>query len=108
MYSDEWIAKGYQSTNREELEIDRFISFYYWKDSNDSIVGITINFDYADDFHVQLLYENWCKFVRISGYDIKNDSTKCILSDFFKHHESYELKCFLRENEIEFKGIAFY
>lgn len=108
MYSDEWIAKGYQSTNREELEIDRFISFYYWKDSNDSIVGITINFDYADDFHVQLLYENWCKFVRISGYDIKNDSTKFILSDFFKNHEAYELESFLEEKEIEFKMIAFY
>ncbi len=61
MYSDEWIKKQNIECGKA-VRLNTISNYYTWKDELGALVGITINFEEADDTHYELLADDWYLF----------------------------------------------
>ena len=61
MYSDEWIKKQNIECGKA-VRLNTISNYYTWKDEHGALVGITINFEEADDTHYELLADDWYLF----------------------------------------------
>lgn len=61
MYSDEWLRNDYSHGEKVVL-YNEFINYYVWCNQAKIPVGVTINFEYADDVHYDVLYSDWVLF----------------------------------------------
>lgn len=73
MYSDEWIQKGYKFESR--ILIAKPVYYRHVYDENDKLVGVIVDFECIDDFHYELLAEDWEKF-RAKYLGIKDEKQK--------------------------------
>jgi hypothetical protein len=105
MYSDEWLQKGYHKSKRQRLKIKEPIDYIVWLDETDQPVGITLNFEYADDVHFEFKYEDFLKLIAILG---GNKDFVLTLCNYFEGKHIYEFSNFLDNNFITYKKIAFY
>lgn len=114
MYSDKWLTDlSNKRTSVEELK-SSLIYCYYWIDKDNNKLGISINFEYAEDSHIEILYENLLKLSKIL-FEITNKKEILeSLKEFFKSkdtakkEELKEFKNLLTDNNIEYKIINFY
>lgn len=114
MYSDKWLKDfSNKKTTIESLK-DTTIYSYYWEDKNNNKLGLVINFEYADDSHIEILYNNVLKLSKIL-YDITNkENILESLKQFFRdkdtenREELQDFRNLLVKNNIEYKIISFY
>lgn len=113
MYSDKWLMDSSNKKTNFEILKDS-IYCYYWQDKDNNKLSITINFEYADDCHIEILYENLLKVAQILFDITKKKDIIESLREYFKDkntskkEEFFELKKLLNENNIEYKVICFY
>ena len=114
MYSDKWLIDSSNKKTSTEMIKDSIIYCYYWVDKNNNKLGISINFEYAEDSHIEILYENLLKLSeKLFEITNKNEILES-LKEFFKSkdtakkEELKEFKNLLTENNIEYKIINFY
>lgn len=107
MHSDNWLKQGYTSGNR--IKVSDTVDYQIWSDNAGAMVGATVNFETADDFHYELLAENWSRF--LSEVLCINDTSPTaeafqgfmkIKTNLFAFQEA------LDEHGIKYKKIAFY
>jgi hypothetical protein len=48
MFSDKWLKLGYK--HGERISVSSVIDYEIWTDSDNIIVGVTVNFEVADDY----------------------------------------------------------
>ncbi|MGB4659905.1 MAG: hypothetical protein WBI07_12035 [Mobilitalea sp.] len=106
MYSDDWLRLGFQHGDR--IKVTDIVDYVIWTDSRDNIVGVTVNFEEADDYHYDLTIEEWIKF--IIKVLINSDFEK--IPELFKiflceNTEIFAFQDALEAHKIKFDKIAF-
>jgi hypothetical protein len=83
MFSDDWLKSGY--VHGENIRIvDSLIQYKIWHDSNNSPIGVTVDFEYAVEvFIFDILYNDWCKFLREELWIIYNMDCNILLQLYF-------------------------
>ena len=111
MYSDDWHRAGY----RIEKPIPILAPVYYRHafDLKGNIVGVIVDYEFADDFHYELLAEDWEKFRRNYLSDLDEDETSAFRIFISRHNlNSFEGKFAfenaLKSSDVKYKKIAFY
>lgn len=106
MYSDEWLSMGYRKGDKINIADNKRINYVLWYDNNQKNIGVALNFEYADDSHYELHYDEFLKLIEALGGDSDYTIT---LSKFFKDERPlYEFSDLMEKNHIEFKEIHFY
>lgn len=107
MYSDNWLKQGYTSGSR--IKVSDVVDYRIWSDNKGIAVGVTVNFEVADDFHYELLIPDWHRFLKevLSVTDIT--ASTVAFHDFLANNEGlFAFEDELKLHGIEFKKIAFY
>ena len=108
MYSDEWIKdKSLRTTERKS--INNTANIYFWLNDNDELVGVSINFELANDVHYELKANEWYRFLnQVLKVDNKENYLK-YLRDFLESSSipQVNLAIVLNQNAIEYKKVAF-
>lgn len=101
MYSDEWIKKEYRKVSTKALV--KNVEFSEWVNESNTIIGVSLSFNFESDIHFELLIEDWQRFLT----DVLK--SKSALNEYFDCGAPYlKLADDLRLNEIKYQKIAFY
>lgn len=106
MKSDVWLNKGYKKGY--EIEITPIINYNIWTNKKNEPIGVTINFEYANDVHYELDYVDWLLFLQESLHIQASSELDEALRSLFSKMEYGSLEKELAKNGIEFSKIAFY
>lgn len=107
MYSDNWLKQGYSTGNK--IKVSDTVDYRVWSDNSGAAVGVTVDFEIADDFHYELLIADWRSFLKevLSVTDIT--ASTGAFRDFLANNEGlFAFEDELKLHGIEFKKIAFY
>lgn len=107
MYSDDWLRLGFQHGDR--IKVTDIVDYEIWTDSRRNIVGVTVNFEEADDYHYGLPIEEWMKFITkvLTNSDI--EKTPELFRKFLcENTEIFAFQDVLEAHQIKFDKITFY
>ena len=103
MYSDEWIKKEYRKVSTKALV--KNVEFSEWVNESNTVIGISLSFNFESDVHFELLIEDWKRFLT----DILKSEFESDLKEYFGCEAPYlKFADDLRQNEIKYNKIAFY
>ena len=103
MYSDEWIKKGYKHLSQKNIA--ETITFSEWVNESNTIIGVSLSFNFESDVHFELLIEDWNRFlVEV----LKEDSNEKLMKYFDCEAPYLKLIDDLKSNGIKYQKIAFY
>lgn len=106
MLSDEWLRFGYTHSDNIDI-IDGLIDYYIWTDTCGSPIGISVNFEYADDVHYELHYSDWVRFLKDCLHTTLEDCSKALYT-YFSKSDSHMFRNLLTDNKISFDRVVFY
>lgn len=107
MLSDQWLQLNY--THGPSKWVSDVVDYYYWYDESNKPVGVSLNFEYANDFHYDLSLEEWRKAAILIHINEDLGNTETRLKQFFNDHSKmFDFEDFLNSNGIKFSKIAFY
>jgi hypothetical protein len=107
MYSDKWLKLGYKHGDR--IIVSSVADYEIWTDSENSIVGVTVNFEVADDYHYELLINEWMKFLDKVLKTINLESTQKLFEKFlYENNNMFDFEDTLKMHGIMYEKIAFY
>jgi 4-alpha-glucanotransferase len=107
MHSDNWLKLGYK--HGERIIVSPVIDYEIWTDSENSIVGVTVNFEEADDYHYELPIEEWMKFLEKVLKNINLENTQKLFEKFLhENNKMFDFQDALKLHGIEYDKIAFY
>lgn len=107
MYSDNWLKQGYTSGSR--IKISDIVDYRIWSDNKGIAVGVTVDFEAADDFHYELLTEDWNRFLSevLCITDISSATTA--FQGFLKSNTNlFAFEEALGNHSIKYKKVAFF
>ena len=107
MYSDDWLRLGFQ--HGEQIKVTDIVDYEIWIDGRNNIIGVTVNFEEADDYHYDLPIEEWMKFITkvLTNSDI--EKTPELFKKFLcENTEIFAFQDALEAHQIKFDKIAFY
>lgn len=104
MYSDDWIHAGYKKLNK--VWMNEVLNYYYWQKPSGELAGITLNFEHADDVHIEICYHDWVDFL---SKELRLGQEMCNLNsaEYLKNITWNELEEQLRFHGITYKIIHF-
>ncbi len=110
MYTDEWIKKGirYSSTR---IPVSGPVYYGHFYNDNDEIIGVHVDFECADDFHYELLIDDWRKFCKMF---LEPGDEKQMFQQFLEKKDLntveglFAFEKALQQENIPFKKMAFY
>lgn len=107
MFSDVWRVNG-STKGRPICIVDSLIYCSVWEDHNHTPIGVTIDFEYTDDVHYELRFDDWQRFL----HDVLGcqDSTDTILrlQEYFINTDISSFQDIMNQQNITFRKIAFY
>lgn len=106
MLSDKWLQLEY--THGESIDIvEGLIDYYIWTDNFSTPIGVSLNFEYADDVHYELHYCDWVRFLKDC---LHTDPYNCseALNTFFSESDCFAFDDMLINNDITYNRVAFY
>lgn len=108
MYSDQWI-KDPSIRKTASIKINATTNVRYWLDENEQLVGVSVNFELADDVHYELKVENWNRFLE-EVLNIKPTDDFIVPFRNFLNTQAPQINfgIVLYDKQIEYKSIAFY
>ena len=90
MYSDYWVKSGYQYG--ESIKISTVADYKIWIDNRDCVVGVTVDFEEADDCHYDLPIDEWMKFLTKILKDSNFENTPKLFRKFlYENKEKFAL-----------------
>lgn len=103
MYSDEWNRQG--CISEDPVKVSDKIYYRHTYDQNGTLLGVTVDYEYADNYHYELTAENWDLFCR--EY-LREDNELQAFKSFIDRYEpgSFERK-FSFENALNASGIEY-
>ena len=107
MHSDNWLKFGYKRDQR--IIVSTVADYETWTDSENNIVGVTVNFNEADDYHYELLVEEWKKFF-LEGLKSTNLAEMQKLFEKFLHENNnmFGFEDALKLHGIKYEKMVFY
>lgn len=109
MYSDDWHRAGYRIENR--IVVSEPVYYRHAYNQEGDLVGVIVDFEYADDYHYELLADDWKKFceVYLESCDETEAFKKFIIAKDLETIEGmFAFEHALNAADITFKKIAFY
>lgn len=106
MLSDEWLKNGYSHGETIDI-IDGLITYEIWTDNSKALIGVSINFEYADDVHYNLSYSDWIRFLE-DYLNIDSENHNISLHNFFSVSDCFNFEDSLQECNISYDKIAFW
>ena len=108
MLSDEWLGKNYQSS--EKVQLSKIADYKMWADAQGNKVGVTLNFEYADDVHYDMTIGNWNRFLQGLGINetASEEETLERLRKYFSHRGFAGFEATAEKKGIEYTKMAFY
>lgn len=107
MYSDNWLKQGYTNGNR--IKVSDTVNYQVWSDNNGAAVGVTVNFETADDFHYDLLIADWNRILVEVLCSPKAIAPKDAFRDYLLNNKGlFDFEEALKTHDIKFEKIAFY
>jgi hypothetical protein len=107
MYSDNWLKQGYTSGSR--IKVSEIVAYHIWSDNKGIAVGVTVDFEVADDFHYELLTEDWHRFLFEVLCIADMSAAITVFQGFLKRNTNlFAFEEALNEHGIKYKKIAFY
>lgn len=108
MYSDAWIKDAMVRKASPILLTDE-IRLSEWLNEKNEPIGISIDFEYADDIHYEFLIEDWNLFIsKVLKVEPTSDYIPYLKAFFQKPKSHLDFGTALWNNKIEHKKIAFY
>jgi len=105
MYSDGWLRNGFTTGDRIRITNVEPIWYKVWYDGNKK-VGVGIDFEYADDAHFELLWDEFEKLIKLWGGEKRFFEN---MQSFFEGQNTYfAFEELLKEEKIIFHKIVFY
>jgi len=107
MYSDKWLKLGYKHGERNK--VSTVADYEIWKDNKNNIIGVTVNFEEADDYHYELPIEEWTKLFEsvLNSTDLTN--TEKLFQEFSSQkNEMFDFQDALDLHGVKYDKIAFY
>ncbi len=107
MFSDDWLKSGYMHGENIGI-VNSLVHYKIWHDSNNSSIGVSVDYEYAEDVHFDILYNDWCKFLKEElGY---TDSMDCqmLLRSYFADRDCFDFEEAMKRRNIAYSKIAFY
>ena len=109
MYSDDWHRAGY--TIEERIVISDPVMYRHAYDHEGVLVGVIVDYEFADDYHYELLTEDWIQFCE-QYLDAGNETEAFKKFINAKNLDTIEGKFAfedaLKKSGIKFKKVAFY
>lgn len=106
MYSDTWLTQGYSS--REPIQVSDFVFYRIWQDQAGSEIGVTVDFEAANDFHYEMPVAEWQRFLKtLLGVDQSDEVTDAFRGYFIMNKGLFDFESDLRIHGIGFQKIAF-
>lgn len=107
MYSDNWLKQGYSTENR--IKVSDTVDYRIWSDSTGIVVGVTIDFEAADDFHYELPIADWNRFLTEVLFVTDTTASTMAFRDYLANTEGlFAFEDALKLHDIAFKKIGFY
>lgn len=106
MLSDEWLQLGYTHSDRIDI-VNGLIDYYIWTDTCGSPIGISVNFEYADDVHYELHYSDWVRFLKECLQTTLEDCGEALYS-YFCVSDCFAFDDMLINNDIPYDRVTFY
>lgn len=107
MYSDEWLKQGFNSSLR--MKVSDEVDYRIWSNNVGTAVGVTIDFETADDFHYELLMPDWNRFLAEMLYDTNPANTTKVFGKYLYNCKwLFSFEEDLNSNSIKYKKVAFY
>lgn len=108
MYSDNWIRTT-DIHKAPPIALTEEINLCKWISEKDGIIGIGIDFEYADDIHYEFLIDDWNLFVgTVLNSDTNSDYIPLLIDYFAEPSSHLKFGLSLRDNNIKHTKIAFY
>lgn len=70
--SDDWLRKGFRSGERRCV-VETIVYYRIWTDENGARVGVTVDYEYAEDVHFELDFASWSAFLQATGLDADSE-----------------------------------
>ena len=107
MHSDYWMRQGYHCGNR--IKVTDIVNYQVWTDDNSNTVGVTVNYETADDFHYELRTADWNHFLTEVLFVSDTAVTAYVFRDYLLHHPGlFAFEEAMKSIGIAFKKVAFY
>lgn len=104
------IPEKRETVVRGAVKVSNYVDYHlaYYEDTGE-FAEITIDFEYADDFHITVNAENWLKYAKLRFGDDDLENTEKHLKKFFVEHTGkVDLEDDMTENDINFRVYYWY
>lgn len=106
MYSDEWLKLGYSSS--EQIQVSDVAFYRIWHDEVGNEVGVTVDFETANDYHYELPISEWNRFIRqILKVHTPDGVTSAFRQYFLKNKGLFDFESDLSRYSIVYQKIFF-
>ena len=78
--SDDWLSRGFRSGKRRCV-VRSLVYYRVWTDHDDQPVGVTVDYEYAEDVHFDLDFASWLVFLEAAEIDWTVDANPKRLKD---------------------------
>nr|WP_294486972.1 hypothetical protein [uncultured Anaerosporobacter sp.] len=107
MLSDEWLRQGFR--HGERIEVPDIVDYVRWTDNKNDIIGVSVNFEEADDCHYDIEIEEWMKFLENVLNDTNLNEIPKLLRIFLEENPKvFAFQAVLDSNQIKYDKIAFW
>jgi hypothetical protein len=107
MYSDYWLKSGYQ--HGKSIKVSTVVDYKIWIGNKGCVVGVTVDFEEADDYHYDLPIDEWMEFLtKILGDSNLENTPRLFRKFLYENKENLAFEDALNFYQIKYDKIAFY
>lgn len=107
MLSDDWLRQGFKHGDR--IEVTEIVDYVIWTDNKNDTIGVSVNFEEADDYHYDIEIEEWMKFLEnVLNNANLNETPKPFRNFLEDNTEMFAFQDVLDSNQIKYDKIAFW
>lgn len=107
MLSDDWLRQGFH--HGERIEVTDIVDYVIWTNNENDFIGVSVNFEEADDYHYDIEIEEWMKFLVNVLNDANLNETPKLFRNFLEENtEIFGFQAVLDSNQIKYDKIAFW
>lgn len=107
MLSDDWLQRRFQHGDR--IKVTDIVDYVIWTDNKNDIIGVSVNFNKADDYHYDIEIEEWREFlVKVLNVTDLKETPNRFRNFLDKNSDMFAFQDSLDSNQIKYDKIAFW